>query len=74
MISQVAQSGYFWREDKRSLFLSRNDQYDVSNSIIINNAPTEILERQENKTKVDYTLRKAGKIKDGLIDVNDTRI
>lgn len=26
LISQVAQSGYFWREDKRSLFLSRNDK------------------------------------------------
>jgi len=46
----------------------------MSKSIIINNAPTEILEKQENKTKVDYTLRKAGAIKDGLIDVNDTRI
>jgi len=70
----VAQSGYFWREDKRSLFLSRNDKYDMSNSIIINNAPTEILEKQENKTKVDFTLRKAGRIKDGLIDATDSRI
>jgi len=46
----------------------------MSNSIIINNAPTEILEKQENKTNVDFTLRKAGRIKDGLIDATDAHL
>jgi len=46
----------------------------MARSIIVNNAPTEILEKQENKTKVEFTFGKAGKISNGLIDVTDTRI
>ena len=46
----------------------------MSDSIIINNVPNKILEKQENKTKVDFTLRKAGRIKEVLIEATDAHI